>query len=246
MKTSMFNALAATAILAAATTHAAPFLDDFSTDTSANYTATNTSGSGGSFNIDGGQMTIVPNAGNALSVAHDTARLEVGEYVAVDVMGYGFHDFALFVSTIDRQPAGGGSGAHGIRFQFLEQNWRPRLVNGGSQTNITTNDPVDAGDAEVPFTMFIFRDTETNYRLAVDIGNGVQFLTVSGSETVTIAGTDGVSGLYIGIENWVTGGDAVDVENRWASFDNLRIVPEPASLVLMGLGGLVMLRRRRG
>ena len=70
--------------------HGAVFFDDFSTDTSANYTGTQTFGSGGSFSISGGTLNV--GGGGTYDVFHNTARLAVGETVSVDVIPAGSTD----------------------------------------------------------------------------------------------------------------------------------------------------------
>ncbi len=65
---------------------------------------------------------------------------------------------------------------------------------------------------------------------------GVMMTDLTG--TLDISGSDG-SELYLRLENVLgTTGEP------WTAVDNISIVPEPASLALLGLGGLVMFGRR--
>ena len=93
---------------------AASFLDDFSLDTSSDYKATDTNGSGGMFTISGGTLNLSPAGSNTHDVFHKTARLEVGEFVRVTVPAGTVKDFFLTASTTDRGPNTGSE--DGIRF----------------------------------------------------------------------------------------------------------------------------------
>ena len=66
------------------------------------------------------------------------------------------------------------------------------------------------------------------------------------SATASISGSTAFSGQYFGFRNFVFD---LDNNNTASSmtvrFDNLTIIPEPASLGLISLGGLAALRRRR-
>ena len=63
-----------------------PILDTFSTDTSANYTGSDSFGSGGSFTVSSGSLNLTPAGGNTYSVVHTTSNLEVGESYSVDLL----------------------------------------------------------------------------------------------------------------------------------------------------------------
>ena len=206
--------------------NAAPFLDDFSSDTSANYTGTQTFGSGGSFAISGGKLNV--GGGGTYDVFHNTARLAVGETVSVDVAPNGSPDFYLTVSTTDRGPNTGTE--DGIRLNVQNgSNIRSRIYNNGS---LSTANYGGSYNLNLDYTLYITRNSDSNFTVAYDNGSGVVSL-----DTYDVAAV-GSQELYVGVERF----------GSTMAFDNLQIVavPEPGSLALLGLGGLCLLRRRRG
>ena len=57
--------------------HAAPFLDDFSSDTSADYTGTDTFGSGGSHTVSGGSLNVTSLGSNTYTAFHNSAQFTI-------------------------------------------------------------------------------------------------------------------------------------------------------------------------
>ena len=205
--------------------NAAPFLDDFSSDTSANYTGTQTFGSGGSFAISGGTLNV--GVGGTYDVFHNTARLAVGETVSVDVAPGGSGDSYLTVSSTDRGPNTGTE--DGIRLNVLNASTiRSRIYNNGGATNV---EYAGSYNLNLDYTLYITRNSDSNFTVAYDNGSGVVSL-----DTYDVAAV-GAQELYVGVENF---------GNETTAFDNLQIIPEPSSLALLGLGGLLVVRRRRG
>ncbi len=225
IKTTTRSALITTALLMPSMSNAALFIDDFSADTSANYTGTQTFGSGGSFSVSGG--TLNAGGGGTYDVFHNTARLAVGETVSVDVDPSGQDDFYLAVSTTDRGPNTGSE--DGIRLNVQSgSNIRSRIYNDGGASEVNY---AGTYDLNLDYTLFITRNSDFNFTVAFDNGSGVVSL-----DTYDVAAV-GTQELYVGVENFGT----------TIAFDNLQIaaVPEPSTTALLGLGGLALILRRR-
>jgi hypothetical protein len=205
--------------------NAAPFLDDFSSDTSANYTGTDTFGSGGSFSISGGTLSVLSSGTHA--VFHNSAQLEVGETASVDIVRTG-GDIRLSVSTAPVGPNFGGN--NGLRLKYVGSTTLQVQAYGGGSTNV-----IDATIDSSSVTLFITRDDADTFTVGHNSGSGDVSL---GAFDVTGLTSDG---LFIGVENF---GNTNSSDPN--TFDNLQIVPEPGSLALLGLGGLLIARRRRG
>lgn len=214
----------------ATTASAAAFLDDFNSDTSANYVLTDTYGSGGAFDISGGTLNVSPGGGNTADVFHSTAQLAAGEFVSIDVPATNDKDYYLTVSTINRGPNTGTE--DGIRFNISnDTNFRSRTYRDGVGTTVD----YASADAALDLTLYVLRDTATEYRLGYDAGAGLSIL-----DSLTINETSGAAGLFVGIEGF-SGGTRV--------LDNLQIsaVPEPGTAVLALFAGItgIGLRRKR-
>lgn len=180
------------------------FLDDFSSDTSANYIGTVTYGSSGTFNISGGTLNLAPGVSSTFDVFHNTAQLEAGQFVSVFAPAANPRDFYLTVSTTTRGPNTGTE--DGIRWQVLTSGtFRSRTYRDASCTNIDYS----SSDAALDLTLYVFRDSETSYRVGYDAGSGIIIL-----DTLTITQTAGTAGLYVGLEAYTSG---------TRSFDNLLI-----------------------
>lgn len=185
---------------------AASFLDDFSMDTSSNYKATDTFGSGGMFTILGGTLNLSPAGSNTHDVFHQTARLEVGEFVRVTVPAGTVKDFFLTTSTTDRGPNTGSE--DGIRFVLASNGtFESRVYRDGAAT--TTSYAGSPAGWIGDMTIYIYRDSATQYRVGYDTGSGIDIL-----DTITITQTAAVDSLYVGVEAFGGG-----VRN----FDNLEI-----------------------
>lgn len=213
--------------LVAQPTLGASFFDDYSSDTSANYIGTTTYGGGGSFDVTGGTLNLT--ATGTFNVFHSTANLEAGEFASVDLPTTQNDEVYFTVSTTTRGPNTGTQ--DGIRFLVLPGgDFRSRIYNNGTQTTST----YDTNLADSAVTLYILRNTDSNFSVGYDIGGGLVTL-----ETYDVAAV-GTQDLFIGVEAFSTS----------ESFDNLTIgsiadIPEPGSLALLALSGLALLRRRR-
>lgn len=232
-KKALLGALALGISAAAATpSSAALFSDDFSTDTSANYLLTDTYGAGTStFDVSSGTLNVVPDPSNTVDVFHTTAQLEAGEYVRIDAPASNNRDFYLTVSSTTRGPNTGSE--DGIRFNVQNAGqFRTRTYRDGAGTNAT----YPSTDAALDLTLYVFRDTNTEYRVGYDSGSGLTIL-----DTITITETAGATGLYVGVEAFESASDVT------YAFDNLEIgaVPEPTSAALALLAGIALVGSRR-
>src|SRR5690606_31635510 len=111
----------------------------------------------------------------------------------------------------------------------------------GTETKRVVANVLDTIDIEIgsPLTFRL----EGTYN---ELGHLTLSFTISdGTATttpVTLIDTDPLGGDYFGYRIRQVNGDDYSIG---VNLDNFSIVPEPASLSLLGLGGLAMLRRRR-
>ncbi len=222
---------------------AALFLDDFESDTSANYTYEDSYGSAGSFSISGGKLNLHTDGSNTASVfTTSTVAFEVGESLAVDGRPVsGAEGNFLTLGTAATQP--GKSGSFGFRWRqdtFGANDDGIRIFAVGetfpSLSGVDPN-PLD------PATLWIDRLTTDTFEFLIQ-KTGTPGRTSFG--TVVYAPLSGITNLHIGVQ-------AFDSPVDDFPFDNLRIVttaliPEPSTAtlaLLVGITGLFSLRRRR-
>lgn len=211
------------------------FLDDFSTDTSADYIGTDTFGSGGSFTVSGGTLNVTSAASNTHDVFYNTALLGIGQTVSVDVTGP--DDTYLTVSTTTRGP--NTSGQDGVRLLWeADGTFRARNYDDGTESTVFFHSSFDVAEPG-PLTLYLTREGDNTFSAAFDSGSGLtQLNTTGGTEKqIFTAGDTGNGDLYFGVETW----NNVGTRN----FDNLTVTPEPSSTALLGLGGLALALRRR-
>lgn len=212
------------------------FTDDFSSDTSANYTYTDTFNSGGSFTVSGGTLNVTASVANTADVFYNTAIFDIGQTVSVDLSGA--KDTYLSVSTTTR--AANTAGEDGIRFNWkLDGTFQVKNYTNGTPSTLGFDSAFDVDASSL--TLYLHRASDNVFAAAFDDGSGFTWLNTTGGterQDFTVGDT-GNGALYIGVEAYNNTG----VRN----FDNLTLsVPEPSSTALLGLGGLaLMLRRKR-
>ena len=223
--------------LPAAIISTAVFVDDFSTDTSADYVFTDTFNSGGSYTVSGGTLNVTSAASNTTNVFYNTALFGIGQTVSVDVSGP--DDVRLTVSTTNRGP--NTTGEDGVRFHWeADGTFIAQRYTNGVLTPSDFDSSFNVAEPG-PLTLYLYRVADNTFAAAYDDGSGFTWLnTTGGTERQDFtAGDTGNGDLYFGVETW----NAFPTRN----FDNLTLsVPEPSSTALLGLGGLaLMLRRKR-
>jgi len=222
--------------LPAAIISTAVFVDDFSTDTSADYVFTDTFNSGGSYTVSGGTLNVTSASNNTADVFYDTAIFEIGQTVSVDITGA--KDTYLSVSTTTRA-ANGTAGEDGIRFNWESDGTfqAKNYTNGSALSPITFDSSFDVDAGSV--TLYLYRASDNEFAAAFDGGSGFTWLNTTGGterEDFTVGDT-GNGALYVGVETYNPG---------TRNFDNLTLsVPEPSSTALLGLGGLALVLRRK-
>ena len=213
------------------------FIDDFSSDTSANYIGTSTFGTPtATFDVSGGTLNspATGGGGETYDVFYDTAIFEIGQTVSVDISGP--DDAYLTVSTTTFAPNVGTN--DGVRLNWeSDGTFRARRYTDGSGTNTNFHSSFDVNGPD-SLTLYLYRVSDNVFAAAFDDGSGFTWLnTTGGTERQDFtAGDTGNGALYIGVETFDSG-----VRN----FDNLTVTPEPSSTALLGLGGLALIFRRR-
>lgn len=212
------------------TTASAAFLDDFSSDTSANYFFEDSYRSGGSFDVSGGTLNITTGANNTATVTTiDPVPFAVGQRLAVDVPAQaGANGLFLTLGTAAGQPGGDDIGYR----------WR-RDAGGGGLRPASDDDGIfaDIADPDKSSAATLWID-----RVAADT---FDFYFQLPGEPRLFVGTDVYAALATETDLHI-GMQAFDSSAQTYSFDNLRVVPEPSSLaIISGLGVVIAGRRRR-
>ncbi len=203
------------AFVIAGAAHAGRFLDDFSTDTSANYIGTVTYGKGpGGFAVSNGVLRVDGSDNTTYDVFHRAARLEVGEAVRVVSKAGNSHDLYLTISTSPRGP--NTESESGIRLNWTSGNgsFRARVYNRGIESKASFGGKVAVG---TEFSVYIARTAEAMYTVGYDAGHAG-----AGDMTgITIEGTAGRE-IYVGVEKYAS----------VSSFDHLEILDVAAFPVI--------------
>jgi hypothetical protein len=221
--------------LPAAIISTAVFVDDFSTDTSADYVFTDTFNSGGSYTVSGGKLNVSSASNNTADVFYNTAIFEIGQTVSVDITGN--KNTYLSVSTTTR--AANYASEDGIRLNWeIDGTFQAKnYTNGTALSPITFDNSFDVDAGSV--TLYLYRASDNEFAAAFDGGSGFTWLNTTGGterEDFTVGDT-GNGALYVGVETYNPG---------TRNFDNLTLsVPEPSSTALLGLGGLALVLRRK-
>lgn len=209
-------------MLAGSTVASGAYLDDFETDTSANYTFENSYGGGGSFEISGGTLNIT-SSGNNTAMVNTTATVPfaVGESLGVDVAG--ISGTAGVFLTLSEAPGQPGGSEDGYRWRRDINGLRPQAADDGIL--IVAADPDPSSNA----TLWIDRTAADTFDFRIQLeGQSTRSLVISDN----YAALAGLTDLYIGVQHF--GGIA-----GTRPFDNLRIVdtaslvPEPGTCVLL-------------
>jgi hypothetical protein len=221
--------------LPAAIISTAVFVDDFSTDTSADYVFTDTYTSGGSYTVSGGKLNVTSANNNTADVFYNTAIFEIGQTVSVNISGN--KNTYLSVSTTTR--AANYASEDGIRLNWeIDGTFQAKnYTNGTALSPITFDNSFDVDAGSV--TLYLYRASDNEFAAAFDGGSGFTWLNTTGGterEDFTVGDT-GNGALYVGVETYNPG---------TRNFDNLTLsVPEPSSTALLGLGGLALVLRRK-
>ena len=237
MKTTL-SIIAAIAALTGAS-QAALFADDFSSDTSGDYTGTVTFGSNGTGDAGIGHtvhdgfldLDSWETTSRTYSVFHSTAGLEVGETFSVDFLIHGStandNNSSDMRISINGKAAVGPNfdSGRGIRILKTASSFQTSTYGGAG----TTPGETIAVSYTGAINMFITRLTPDTFSYGFDDNEVGSVLTINGVASDTA--------LFVGVEAFGRS------ERR---FDNFEVaVPEPSSAALLGLGGLALILRRR-
>ena len=193
-----------------------------------------------SYNSSLGKAISLDGSDDYVSVADD-ATLDMGSGdLTISAWVKSDAGYKMFMSK------GYGSGATGLYYQMYQYNaygYTTGNIDDGTNTTRTTwvgNVPANEWHL---FTLV--RDGGNTATLYVDGGVKITVTDVAGD-------TDNSQELAIGaecggIDAWVNGAmDEVRVYNRALSDDDvLELLPEPATIALLGLGGLLLRRRKK-
>lgn len=212
----------------------AAIIDDFSGDLS-NWTSTVIlDANGGASNVASWQIvdgkielhTTGYDGIEQYAMIYNGLSLGVGEELQVDfALGSGSQDLGLYV--------GGTSPVPLVRQDYIAMYARNNGQVFTRGFDGTTEYGLVGDWGNVPLdTLFIARIAENTYEAGYYIGSDRVILA---TRTPNHPNSGTVVGIYADVR----------AAGELGSLDNFRIIPEPATLALLGLGGLGLLRRRR-
>jgi hypothetical protein len=219
MKLTTRTAILAVALGIQGAVCAANLTDDFETDTSGDYTGSDSFNSGGSFTVSGGTLNLTAASNNTFSIVHTTSSLEVGESYSLDMLdpwdgsgNSGGNDGQfLMLTTGTGQP--NGSSSFGFRLR-LDNNSVIRLQTLKSDGNTIVSTSV-APSAAAPDTLWIDRISATDFEFYYGPAGSRTLIT-----TGSLPASDAANPLRVGFQAFSASG-ATELYN----FDKLQIGP---------------------
>ncbi len=192
------------------------------------------------------QLTMTATSVNAeqRGLLRDDASLEVGETLVVDMVAMnpsGSSEFnaGIMIHTgtdVGLTDISGASPSNTLqdRLGYLTMSWRSNgadaLCEYFSSQNSGTQLKADSTGGEMPVQLWITRNAADTYSAGWVDSAGSHTL----ADGIVLSQAPGAAvGFYSDLRNSGT-----------AVFDNLEIIPEPATLVLLGLGALTLRKRR--
>jgi len=177
-----------------------------------------------------------------VSLLRDDYSLAVGEILRVDTSGADipsdgpYADFGIAVAKIEDLPdCAWTSGTADARDGYLAVYLKPKYDSigwaGYDGGNVGSSSGVGVTWADIT-GLYISRTSDTTFEGGYTTAAGYTKLV---DWTVTNTDIGNAIGFYADVRNTTTYGD----------LDNLRIVPEPATLTMLGLGASLILRRRK-
>jgi hypothetical protein len=252
-------------LLLTAAAPGAVIVDTFSGALSSEYVQTrvndNDTTANVAYNTTGGTLNATYSGTNnfeQLVLLRNDYQLTVGETLRADLSSFAAAggstaDFGIVVASTESPTASPGTGDSNNKttrntFDWLSISVRGQGTGGflrmnyfttggaeggdtGSVTNLTSGAPTTITDIK---SLFITRTSANTF----DVGyiNALDTEVVLASRSFTATGVGDAIGFYTDLR--VNGGSI-------SGLDNLAIVPEPAALLLGGIGLLGLLRRRR-